>query len=153
MQTTQDFLNEINKSLGNIIGLKVKKSDTYHDKKRDLMMPFITNGLRYSIWGINDELHNEIFSICFEIKKDGRVKNNMAGEILKSELKPVNPSIDLTLPLDKYLLSVKKLKLENDIEVQKQTIENSKKNVIDQGEYLESLNDKLLAINSQLINP
>lgn len=140
MNTVKNLLDTINKDLSTIVGLRVKNSDEYHSKKRDIICKNIPNGMKYNTWGVKlANTYQDIFTIEFSIDRDKRVKNNMAGTIEKTSLVPVFKDIDTSLPLESYLTEIKKINLIKKIEGQKETIENKKKELSESIAYLDNL--------------
>lgn len=152
MEKTIDFLGRVNKALSELTGLKVKDADTFHNKKREIITPFLTDGLKYSTWGINDNNHKNIFDLEFQIKRDKRVKNGMVGEIIKAAFRPCAEyvDIDVNLPMDKYLLNIERLNLKDAISKQIKHIEETKIALSEKENYLNTLNGKMQEINKAL---
>ena len=150
MDTVKEFLDRANEALLELVGLKVKKADTYHQKKKQIMEAFIPEGLRYNRWGISDQWYDNIFDIDFQIQKDERVKYDMAGKIIKSALKPVYTEISTDLTMEKYLLTIKKVKLMSSIEDQKKHIASLENSVLEANKLCASMNEQLQQIELEL---
>lgn len=151
MNTIKYFLEATNKELSSLVGLRVKKSDEYHTAKRNIINKHLPQGLEYSTWGIRIKgTYEDIFSINFSIDKDGRVKNNMAGTILTTDLAPVHKSIDTGMPIEKYVASIHKINLMKIIEQQKITIETKKKELFERITHLDELEKELEQLTNTL---